>query len=558
MRSRPNLIHVSAPDFLGHRAVTLCARQRASRSSPRYHTRFETYPRYYGLGFLEPVMIGMLKRFYNRVDEVLAPSQMMGEILREWGVTTPIGTLVARGRTTIASTRRAATSNGGASLGIADDEIAVGFLGRLVKEKGLDVFAEAMHALDARGVPHKTLVVGEGPARDWFAQRVPDAVFAGFQSGDDLGRAVASMDVFFNPSVTETFGNVTLEAMAARRAGGRGARDRARSDLIDDGVTGLIVAADAISRAMPTRCALSARTMPCATRPGAAGHAKAARYRWETINQAVLDAYLEVMARQANTAAPEHVGAARTALRRLPVERQRRLAEGEAIEMARDRALQSFELLGDVASIRTASAVVAGVEGDQRVARPVGAARILGEDDRAVLGGEFDREIVLPVLAQLLEIFAGARGRHAGGCTDHGHCRPFADRRRRRRERCPAAGAGSAGASRPITAARSSAPPRRSASTTLCSVSASTSLGRAAVAAAPCRDCPSRGGPGRRWSARCVAPRSGEPREQRLDLFRMLGRDARWPASVIANSFFAPSAFCSSIRPMSSSMVSVG
>ena len=59
------------------------------------------------------------------------------------------------------------------------------------------------------------LVVGDGPAREWFEKRLPDAVFAGFQAGADLGRAVASMDMLFNPSVTETFGNVTLEAMAA-------------------------------------------------------------------------------------------------------------------------------------------------------------------------------------------------------------------------------------------------------------------------------------------------------------------------------------------------------
>src|SRR3546814_12627389 len=92
--------------------------------------------------------------------------------------------------------------------------MGIGFLGRLVKEKGLDIFAEVVTDLARRGVPHKVLVIGEGPARVWFESQVPEAVFAGFQSGDDLGRAVASMDVFFTPSITETFGNVTLEAMA--------------------------------------------------------------------------------------------------------------------------------------------------------------------------------------------------------------------------------------------------------------------------------------------------------------------------------------------------------
>src|SRR3546814_3554323 len=81
-------------------------------------------------------------------------------------------------------------------------------------EKGLDVFADAIDVLQRRGVPHKVVVIGEGPAREWFESRLPDANFVGFQGGADLAHALASCDIFFNPSVTETFGNVTLEAMA--------------------------------------------------------------------------------------------------------------------------------------------------------------------------------------------------------------------------------------------------------------------------------------------------------------------------------------------------------
>ena len=68
--------------------------------------------------------------------------------------------------------------------------------------------------LARRGVPHKVVVIGEGPAGEWLESRLPDASFIGFQGGEDLAHALASCDIFFNPSVTETFGNVTLEAMA--------------------------------------------------------------------------------------------------------------------------------------------------------------------------------------------------------------------------------------------------------------------------------------------------------------------------------------------------------
>ena len=85
----PNLIHVSAPDFLSHAAIRY-ARANDIASVASYHTRFETYVRYYGIGFLEPILIKLQRNFYSRVDEILAPSQMIGEILREWGVKTPI------------------------------------------------------------------------------------------------------------------------------------------------------------------------------------------------------------------------------------------------------------------------------------------------------------------------------------------------------------------------------------------------------------------------------------------------------------------------------------
>ena len=286
----PNIVHVSAPEFLNHGAVTW-ARRHGVPSVASFHTRFETYFRYYRIGFIEPMIKAIMTRFYNRVDRVMPPSPSMGEALREWGVTTPI-TIWSRGIDHDRFTPDRRDCAWRRSLGLADHEVAIGFLGRLVKEKGLDVFAEVVKELTRRGVPHKVLVVGKGPAEDWFAAQAPHAIFAGFQSGDDLGRAVASMDVFFNPSITETFGNVTTEAMAAG-VPVVAARATGAVDLVEDGVTGFLVDpkdiagyADAIERIVADP-ALKASM-------GEAGHAKAAQYRWDTANQAVLDTYLEL------------------------------------------------------------------------------------------------------------------------------------------------------------------------------------------------------------------------------------------------------------------------
>ncbi|WP_294189989.1 glycosyltransferase family 1 protein [uncultured Sphingomonas sp.] len=292
----PNLVHVSAPEFLGHAAVTW-AQAHDVPVIAAVHTRFETYFDYYRLGFIQPAIRWILKRFYNRADRVLVPTPSMGEIIRELGVDTPIS-LWPRGVNHQRFSPERRSLEWRRSLGIADDEVAIGFLGRLVLEKGLGVFADVIAALRERGVRHRVIVVGEGPAREWFAGRAPEAAFAGFQSGDDLGRAVASMDILFNPSVTETWGQVTSEAMAAG-VPVVAARATGAVDLVQDGVTGFLVTpqqidgyAEAIARLI--------RDPDLRARAGAASYARAAGFQWETANAQVLAAYTEVMRARAS------------------------------------------------------------------------------------------------------------------------------------------------------------------------------------------------------------------------------------------------------------------
>lgn len=292
----PNMVHVSSPDFAGHRAVSW-ARGLGLPILASVHTRFETYPRYYGMAFLEPVAEGILRRFYNRCDALVAPSESMAAVLREQGMNEDIG-IWARGvdRDIFNSGQRSLEWR--REVGIADDEVAIGFLGRLVLEKGLDVFAEAVTKLRERGVRYKVLVVGEGPAKDFFAKEVPEAIFVGFQKGADLGRAVASMDLLLNPSVTETFGNVTLEAMAcgipvvAARATGS-------TSLVRDGETGRLVEP---GRADDFADVLAAYIEDAELRAahGAAGEERSKHFAWDAINGAVADAYLRLLAKRAS------------------------------------------------------------------------------------------------------------------------------------------------------------------------------------------------------------------------------------------------------------------
>ncbi len=288
---RPNLVHVSSPDPLGHRAVSW-ARHHGLPTVASVHTRFETYPRYYGLAFLEPLVLSMLRRFYRRCDAIVAPSESMAQLLREQRMSYDVG-IWTRGIDRDIFNPGQRDMAWRASHGIVGDTPVVGFIGRLVMEKGLDVFSDTIDQLVARQVQHKVLVVGEGPAREWFENRLPGAVFTGFQKGNDLGRAVASMDMLFNPSVTETFGNVTLEAMACGLPT-VAARATGSESLVTQDVTGRLIRPGAIqdfADALQHYCEDAVSRAAA----GQAAQTRAERNGWDQVNQALVDTYLRVI-----------------------------------------------------------------------------------------------------------------------------------------------------------------------------------------------------------------------------------------------------------------------
>jgi len=295
----PHVVHLASPDLASRAA----ARWAVSRGTPviaSVHTRFETYWRYYNLGFLEKPSEAWIRQLYRKCDALVTPSAGMVEVLREQCMNDDIS-LWERGvdRAVFSPERRDLAWR--RSHGISDDAVAIGFLGRLVMEKGLDVFADTIAELHRRGIEPAILVIGDGPARGWFAERLPGAAFVGFQGGADLGRAVASMDVLFNPSVTETFGNVTLEAMAcgvpvvAARATGS-------SSLVEDGVNGTLVPPGDIA-GFANAIAAYLDDPALRARHGAAGAEKSLAYTWDAINQTMAETYLRLVAARKGSSA---------------------------------------------------------------------------------------------------------------------------------------------------------------------------------------------------------------------------------------------------------------
>jgi glycosyltransferase involved in cell wall biosynthesis len=237
----PTLLQISTPDLLGFQALRF-GRSADIPVAGTYHTHFASYLKYYHLDLLEPVVWRYLRHFYQRCDHVYVPTTTMMDILRSHGIEDGLR-LWQRGIDVDRFNPSYRSSSWRQARGIDEEEVVVAFVSRLVWEKGLDTYAEVIERLEQQDVPHRSLIVGDGPAREELEARLPHTTFTGFLRGETLSRAYASGDVFLFPSDTETFGKVTLEAMAsglptvcADAAGSR--------DLVEEGTTGFLCPPD--------------------------------------------------------------------------------------------------------------------------------------------------------------------------------------------------------------------------------------------------------------------------------------------------------------------------
>lgn len=288
---QPDLVHIATPDVLGHRALTWGQEQGLPVVST-YHTHFASYLSYYGAGFAEPALWALARRFYNRCDAVYVPTPTMEQVLREHGITTTLR-LWPRGIELDRFAPSFRSDDWRRAQGFGPSDVVVALVSRLVKEKGLDVFVETLQQLQGRGLSVRGLVVGDGPERESMRAGLPQAVFAGHLSGDALATAYASSDVFLFPSDTETFGNVTLEAMAsglpvvcADAAGSR--------SLIDDGATGLLCPPRHPS-CFVERTQRLAEDAELRRQLGAAARAAASDYDWDRILARMVQFYRDAL-----------------------------------------------------------------------------------------------------------------------------------------------------------------------------------------------------------------------------------------------------------------------
>jgi glycosyltransferase involved in cell wall biosynthesis len=289
---RPDLVHVATPDRLGYAAVSY-ARARGIPAVASFHTRFDTFPHYYGLRWLEKPIAAYMRHFYRRCARIYAPSRSMVETLSVEGMGRDIR-LWTRGVDADLFHPRRRDMAWRQAQGFSDEEVVVVFIGRLVLEKGIDSFVQSVDVASSRLQRIRTLIVGDGPERSGFAAKLPSGVFIGYQEGEALARAYASADVFFNPSVTETFGNVTLEAMASGLPSVCAAAAGSVS-LIDDGATGFVVPPDEGATGYAARIELLARREDFRRTMGGAARARALEFSWPLVLDDLIRDYREVV-----------------------------------------------------------------------------------------------------------------------------------------------------------------------------------------------------------------------------------------------------------------------
>ena len=211
-RNPPDLVHIVTEGPLGWSALR-AAEESCLPVTSDFRTNFDAYSRHYGAGWLQKPVLAYLKQFHNRTRRTLVPTEQQRQKLASAGFSNL--EIVARGVDTQLFNPARRSESLRRSWGAGPDDIVVMHVGRLAPEKNLRLLSATLRVVQARNAATRVVVVGDGPARGFLQQAHPRAIFAGTRSGEELAAHYASGDLFVFPSLTETFGNVTLEAMAS-------------------------------------------------------------------------------------------------------------------------------------------------------------------------------------------------------------------------------------------------------------------------------------------------------------------------------------------------------
>lgn len=320
--TRPDIVHVATEGPLGWSAVA-AARKLMLPITSSFHTNFHSYSQHYGIGLLKSPIETYLRKLHNRTQATMVPTQAMVQELRGRGFDNVA--LVARGVAISQFQPSRRSEELRASWGAAPDDLVVMLVGRLAREKNVQLVVSAFQAIQERVPKAKLVLVGAGPLRDSLQIACPQAIFAGMRKGDDLAAHYASGDLFLFASLTETYGNVVPEALASGMAVVSYGH-AAASELIVNDYNGLLVdAGDA--EAFVRAAVLAATDNDLRARLKANAVRSVAHLGWDSIYDSFLSVLMQVLARNN----PAFVGAGPLGAQALSgLQTQQRLPQSDA------------------------------------------------------------------------------------------------------------------------------------------------------------------------------------------------------------------------------------
>lgn len=291
VRWKPTIVHVATPFGVGMAGLRSAQALRIPLVTS-YHTKLADYARFYGLGTIAEIGWKFLRWFHNSGKRTYCPTQAVCDELGTRGFRNLA--VWGRGVDSYRFNPRWRSRELRAELGATDRTVVVTYVGRLAREKGLDDACAAMKRAASENSNLRFVFAGDGPYLEQCKRAAPqDAIFLGPLTGDRLSKVYASSDLFIFPSVTDTFGNVLLEAMAsgvpiiaADSAPTREITQRSGAWIVAPGATDQMAAAINVFSHSPEERSYRANL----------GLMSARRRSWDTIFSDLISSYEEVAA----------------------------------------------------------------------------------------------------------------------------------------------------------------------------------------------------------------------------------------------------------------------
>lgn len=298
--NRPDIVHIITEGPLGAAALWAARRLRIPVVAG-FHTNFHQYSQHYRIGFLRPLIERYLRAFHNRCARNLVPTAELAEQLSSLGIQANV--VLARGIDTQLFNPAHRSEALRCKWGAPDtSQPVVLYVGRIAPEKNLALAIEAFLSLQKTVPDARFVLVGDGPSAPGLQAKYPDFIFTGVQRGLALATSYASADIFLFPSLTETFGNVTLEAMASGLAVVAFDYAAARNH-IEQARSGLRIPVSDPAAFVAAACQLA--TQPDWRRQlGKQARIAVSAYDWNRIYDTLLALYADVIAELRPAAAP--------------------------------------------------------------------------------------------------------------------------------------------------------------------------------------------------------------------------------------------------------------